>query len=98
MSDDGEGVVRYRKRPVVVEAEQFSPHKDHWPTGVMASGDSPTGYAIKTLEGLMVVSPGDFIITGVQGELYPCKPDIFHASYERMPLDGTPTNGRVPDG
>ncbi len=39
---------------------------------------------IKTLEGLMIVSPGDFIICGVKGELYPCKPDIFTATYETV--------------
>lgn len=37
---------------------------------------------IKTLEGRMTVSPGDFIIRGVQGEIYPCKPDIFNETYE----------------
>lgn len=39
---------------------------------------------IDTLEGGHIVCPGDFIITGVKGELYPCKPDIFEASYERV--------------
>lgn len=39
-------------------------------------------YEIKTLEGSMLASPGDFIIQGVKGELYPCKPDIFAATYE----------------
>jgi hypothetical protein len=37
---------------------------------------------IRTLEGYMVVSPGDYIITGVMGERYPCKPDVFAATYE----------------
>lgn len=41
---------------------------------------------IATLEGVMVASPGDWIIQGVQGELYPCKPDIFEATYE--PVEG----------
>jgi hypothetical protein len=45
-------------------------------------GDSPFGIAIQTLEGVMVASPGDYIIRGVQGEFYPCKPDIFEATYE----------------
>jgi len=40
--------------------------------------------AIKTLEGWHVVSPGDWIITGVKGEKYPCKPDIFDATYEKV--------------
>jgi len=42
----------------------------------------PYGIAIRTLEGVMVASPGDWIIRGVQGEFYPCKPDIFEATYE----------------
>ncbi len=40
--------------------------------------------AIKTLEGEMIVSPGDWVIRGVQGEFYPCKPDIFDATYEAV--------------
>lgn len=51
-------------------------------------GDGPFGIAIETLEGVMVASPGDWIIRGVQGEFYPCKPDIFEATYE--PEDGQP--------
>jgi hypothetical protein len=46
------------------------------------------GYDIHTLEGVMHASPGDFIIRGVQGEFYPCKPDIFEATYE--PITGEP--------
>lgn len=42
----------------------------------------PFGIAIETLEGIMVAAPGDWIIRGVQGEFYPCKPDIFEATYE----------------
>lgn len=47
--------------------------------------DPRTGQAvICTLEGLMWVTPGDWIIRGVQGEFYPCKPDIFEATYEAV--------------
>lgn len=42
------------------------------------------GIAIRTLEGDMLVSPDDYVIRGVQGEFYPCKPDIFEATYERV--------------
>jgi hypothetical protein len=46
---------------------------------------TPTGcYEIKTLEGRMTVAPGDWIITGVKGEHYPCKPDIFEMTYEAI--------------
>jgi len=44
----------------------------------------PFGIAIDTLEGTMVANPGDWIIRGVQGEFYPCKPDIFAATYEAV--------------
>lgn len=51
-------------------------------------GDQCCGYdkgiAIPTLEGTMLATPGDYIIKGLQGEFYPCKPDIFEASYERV--------------
>lgn len=45
----------------------------------------PAALCIHTLEGVMVCSPGDWIIRGIAGEVYPCKPDIFAASYERVP-------------
>jgi len=73
----------FRKKPVVVEAVQFWRPGDH--PAVEATDKSPTGYAIKTLENQETgqhVSPGDWIITGVEGEHYPCKPDIFAATYE----------------
>lgn len=46
------------------------------------TGGKPPDIAIGTLEGTMTASPGDWIIRGVQGEFYPCKPDIFAATYE----------------
>ncbi len=81
-------MAKYRKRPVVIEAEQWHPGK--YVEGVRETvhdpGDGTTvsnGYGwIDTLEGPMRVSPGDFIITGVKGEKYPCKPDIFAQTYE----------------
>ncbi|EUJ24751.1 hypothetical protein PGRAN_02610 [Listeria grandensis FSL F6-0971] len=39
---------------------------------------------IKTLEGVMIAKQGDYVIQGVQGEIYPCKPDIFEATYEKV--------------
>lgn len=47
-----------------------------------AYNDQPAHIAIQTLEGVMTASPGDWIIRGVQGEFYPCKPDIFATTYE----------------
>lgn len=42
---------------------------------------------IDTLEGGHIVCPGDFIITGIKGEMYPCKPDVFEATYEKFEID-----------
>ena len=70
---------KYRKKPIVVEAKQW------WPgTKVegVCPGISPEWGRINTLEGWLTVSPGDWIITGIKGEKYPCKPDIFEATYE----------------
>lgn len=47
--------------------------------------DGGPGLLIPTLEGLHLAKPGDWIIRGVKGELYPCKPDIFEATYEPAP-------------
>jgi hypothetical protein len=77
--------MKYRKKPVVIEAVQFSAIAP-LPEGV--EYDSKGNAIIKTLEGPLRVSDGDWIITGVKGERYPCKPDIFAATYERE--DGTP--------
>ena len=70
--------MKYRKKPVVIEATQWFKDGDH-PAVQHAIEDQ---YTIKTLEGYMLVTPGDFIITGVKGEVYPCAPDIFELTYE----------------
>ena len=78
--------MKFRKKPVVIEATQWFKHGDH-PAVVKVTD----GYAVvKTLEGNMVVTPGDWIITGVKGEHYPCKPDIFEATYERVEEETKP--------
>ena len=77
-------MAKYRKLPVVIEAERFY-RLDPWPEGVELNDDEE--YVIETLEGNMKVSEGDFIITGVAGEKYPCKPDIFKATYELVEED-----------
>ena len=86
--------MKFRKKPVVIEATQWFKHGDHdMVYEVMGNAEeingwiamTPTGcYAIKTLEGHMTVSPGDWIIQGAFGEFYPCKPDIFEATYEKV--------------
>jgi len=78
--------MKYRKRPVVIEAHQWDGYAAHALELCAWIGDAASYAAghiyIKTLEGTMAADPLDFIIRGVQGEHYPCKPDIFDASYE----------------
>ena len=89
-------MAEYRKKPVVIEAVQlrwdtWSEMCDHAGVGKLADG-KPEGkmdgenisLAIPTLEGLMTADENDWIIRGVKGELYPCKPDIFAATYESV--------------
>lgn len=85
--------MKFRRKPVEVDAVQFriadpathehvnfsQPHPDP------RMGSSLDGrYWVQTLEGPLVVSDGDWIITGVKGEHYPCKPDIFPMIYEQV--------------
>lgn len=75
---------KFRKKPVVIEATQWFKHGDH---PAVKQPDAPElvvdGFGwVPTLEGGHIVTPGDWIITGVKGEHYPCKPDIFAATYE----------------
>lgn len=84
--------MKFRKKPVVIEAVQF-PY-----TGVKTKelsdflgwphdNDGWNWLTIKTLEGNHKALPGDWIIKGVKGEFYPCKPDIFAATYEEADND-----------
>lgn len=80
---------RYRKKPVVIEAVQYDPCNQEpvidWLDEHGWQWINQFGFRIKTLEsgdGWHEVSPGDWIIKGVKGEFYPCKPDIFDATYE----------------
>ena len=91
--------MRFRKKPVVIEAEQLTrdrvlaylKNNEPLPAGVKlwrASGAFDWAVlehahcVINTLEGEMTASIDDWIITGIKGEKYPCKPDIFEATYE----------------
>lgn len=77
--------MKFRKKPVVIEAKQFWVFDiDGWPHGVYEDNTSPTGYRIDTLEGSHEVTEGDWIITGIKGERYPCKRDIFEMTYEKV--------------
>ncbi len=81
---------KFRKRPIVIEAVQIT---DEWFDGDPLNSLHVPGVIIDhenlyvlipTLEGAMRGSIGDWIITGVQGKRYPCKPDIFAATYEAV--------------
>ena len=76
-------MAQYRKKPVVIEAVQYD---GTFPLAFLKGDErvrnTPDGMEIVTLEGTMRANIGDWIIRGVQGELYPCKPDIFEATYE----------------
>lgn len=75
------GDVKFRKKPVVIDAEQWFPGCNIH--GVLEIEDNTGKYGVvSTLEGFMRVNPGDWIITGVKGEKYPCKPDVFEATYD----------------
>lgn len=81
-------MAKYRKKPVIIDAVLFD--------GINSAdihefcGDNvrePVGETyleIETLEGTMKANPGDYIIKGVNGEFYPCKPDIFEKTYEKV--------------
>jgi len=81
--------MRYRKKPIVIEAEQFIAtdplthiHVNFGTPDSVAQPHLINQFWCGTLEGPFIVSDGDWIITGVRGEHYPCKPDIFEATYE----------------
>jgi len=84
--------MKYRKKPVVIEAQQFTFEAKNqvysWATSKQMNVQPSVDHTgnpvlrIPTLEGEMTAPLNDFIICGVNGELYPCKPDIFEKTYE----------------
>ncbi len=80
-------MAQFRKKPVVIEAWLFD---GSWESAKPIINEAPPGMywsdsgiiRIPTLEGEMTASSGDYIIRGVKNEYYPCKPDIFAATYE----------------
>jgi hypothetical protein len=82
--------MKFRKKPVVIEAKQFLNDADsynllHWinEDKLIASWVN-NNLIIKTKEGDHIANVGDWIIKGVEGEFYPCKPSIFEATYEQV--------------
>lgn len=79
-------VKKYRKKPVVIEAIRFTTVdalKKAFPD-IFVYKKYKKKVVIQTLEGEMVISFGDYIIKGIKGEYYPCKPDIFEETYDRV--------------
>lgn len=78
--------MRYRKKPIIIEAIQYKYSVNETECEIFCSIIKYTetgGMIIPTLEGDHLVNPDDFIIKGVAGEFYPCKPDIFETTYEK---------------
>jgi hypothetical protein len=83
--------MKFRKKPIEIEAIQFDPvlltDMLKFAAGKFKVQTTDCGQmrlVIDTREGDMFASPGDWIIKGVKGEFYPCKPDIFEMSYEKV--------------
>jgi hypothetical protein len=91
--------MKFRKKPVVIEAMQFNKNDGsgyeilNWANNLIYADDPKAPWIgwvndrirIPTLEGVMDATPGDWIIRGRKGEFYPCKPDIFEATYDPVP-------------
>lgn len=93
-------ISQYRKKPVVIEAAQLSKENQLelyvWCGGSRKALMQNTGKAyidIDTLEGTMTANEGDYIIKGVKGEFYPCKPHIFDATYDAVDATELQTEG-----
>jgi hypothetical protein len=85
LQTDGEngtvaGMARYLRKALVIQAVRWFQHGDH--PAVVARWDEDEVGFVDTPEGRLRVDPGDWIITGIAGENYPCKPDIFQQLYE----------------
>lgn len=80
-------MAKFRKKPVVIEAMQWTGNNSFDIAKFMNEplyGEWTNEISIRTLEGVMTASLGDWIIKGVNGEFYPCKPDIFEKTYEAV--------------
>lgn len=78
---------KFRKKPVEIEAVQWTGRNSAELSAFLPAGGirfTFSGIEIETLEGNMLASEGDWIIRGVKGEFYPCKPEIFAATYDAV--------------
>lgn len=82
-------VESYQKRPVIIEAIQFLGNDkecmEFCPKAIDPKDNRPT-LIIPTLKGNMTCEPGDWIIKGIEGEFYPCKPSVFVKTYLKIEL------------
>ena len=91
--------MKYRKKPVVIEAVQYLREEnigaiqDFIDDGSLFYGPEDNEYYIRTLEGDHRCTKYDYIIKGVAGEFYPCKPDIFEMTYEPVAISKAETTG-----
>ena len=86
---------KYRKKPVVVEAVQYTVKNGmdivNWMCDVsVVNRDANDDLRIQTSEGELKASTSDWVIKGIKGEFYPCKPDIFAATYEKVDTHNEP--------
>ena len=84
---------RFKKKPIIIEAILFDGTKKSFEeislfTDYIVENREGSDLSIPTLEGVMVAKVGDWIIKGVNGEFYPCKPDIFDKTYEEIKQSG----------
>jgi len=81
----------YTKKPVTIQAVQFNGENIQEIIDFVGqdniSADDVMGWSIKTLEGNMLISHGDYVIRGIKGEFYPCKEDIFNMTYDEAGTD-----------
>ncbi len=97
--EEREVALKYRKKPIVIEAFQMTEarckDRSEWPNWLQEARNKDAHkrgaiyyengrFRIQTLEGIHIVDWDDFIIQGVNGEIYPCKPDIFEATYDAV--------------
>lgn len=110
MNDKTYPPYKFRKKPVVIEAWRIVPNSPQpsWVREAFAKSEGVTGAIdwdaagegmwINTLEGCMTANEGDWLIKGIKGELYACKPDIFEATYEAVDVDADREARGVPQG
>lgn len=94
--------MKYRKKPIIIEAVQWNGSNLQEVAALGGASEYQQDFlgddlVIVTLEGEMTAGKGDWVIKGIKGELYPCKPDIFEATYEPVIDEYIPTGNGLSD-